>query len=729
MPTSPNNNPQVGKLQDQLLAVNRRHAIAQIIFHRKLNNRICTCQKLLSYLFSRPRIMKNILTTLLVIISLNVSAQIDSILGINAPKNVSKNYKRLAHHLCDSLDTDYQKANAIYNWVTHNIKYDVKSIHRSKLRTDKPNEVLKRGKTICGGYADLVTAMCKEVGIRAQTIIGYYKDWKFDEGDKFFIPNHAWNAVSIDNKWQYIDATAGAGYTTLQPNWFQRLRANINKKKLYTAKKPKFVKRYDSEPFLPNIESFRMRRLSADPLWQLCDTSLPLSIFESNEEKIAAFNLNHSKPQQFSLELSRINKLDWDEQVLECSKRTYDFNPRYTTMLARKKYVEAIYQIGDAIQTSNKQEGRMVLIEAKKELDKTKEIQLDQKKTIAKEVGLLKQKNKDKTAQFKKYRQELDKDNKAKNILWRTRTKQAQASINQWSKKQSKLKKKKLPNSFQTIAGIQTIKNELKPDAISLKTIEDSIRNRNKRILQTQSDYEKKKQRITNLQLANSKLIEEAADYYDATDSMLYIEMKARYEMHDDYDREVKTPQTKVKDLRFHKLNTTISTFLDSYDSLQTNMKANIKLLELQELNYKNNFKNIEQYKRKNSTNRNVLKFYSQQILEAQELRKEHINSLSSYSGKLQEYMKLFSVIRKAHNRELQYTKVMSLAEDKRNELEAKKIEKDSEWLKAANKKTKQLLSQTKKEADRLFKLRHSSNKKKWEKELKKLEARAKATD
>ena len=112
--------------------------------------------------------------------TVRATAQIDTLLGTHAPKNVSTNYKKLAHHLCDSLDTDYQKVNAIYNWITNNISYDVKSIHQAKLREDKPNKVLKRKKTICGGYADLLTAMCSEVGIRAQTIEGYYKDWKFD---------------------------------------------------------------------------------------------------------------------------------------------------------------------------------------------------------------------------------------------------------------------------------------------------------------------------------------------------------------------------------------------------------------------------------------------------------------------------------------------------------------------------------------------------------------------
>jgi len=673
--------------------------------------------------------MKYSLCTLLLLISLVSSAQIDTTLGISAPKKVAKNYKVLTHYLCDSLETDYEKANAIYNWVTNNIEYDVKSIHRSKLRTDKPNAVLKRGKTICGGYADLITAMCKETGMRAQTIIGYYKDWKFDEGDKFFIPNHAWNAVQIENKWYYIDATAGAGFTSLEPNWFQKLKAKINKKKLYSAKKPKFIQKYDPQPFLPNIAEFREERLSADPIWQLSDSVMPLSIFEEGEEKIEAFNASYGAPKQFSVELSKVNDMDWDDQVLESAERTFAFNPRYTTMLARKKYVESIYGIGRALDINNKSKGRLVLNDAKKELDQTKDIQVEQKKMILSEINLLKQKNKAKTASFKKYKQELDKDNKAKSSALKTRKRQAVAAISLLDKKQAKLKKAKVPNSAQTIQGIETMKNTVSADRPSLRKIEDSIRSRNMQLADVKTSFAQTTEKIKNIKQKNNDFIKQAATYYDAADSFLYLETSARYEMHDDYDKEVKRPQGLLQEARLVKLNQVMDEFMDSYDSLTATYKTQLKLLEKQHLLYKTNLKNIEQYKRQNDQNKDVLKFYNAQIQEDQELRKTHLSSINNYRQSMKAHTKLFNALLEAHKRELKYTELMELAENKRNELEAKKIKKDAEWLKAGNKKTKQLLTQTKKEADKLFKLRHNSNSKKWEKEMEKLEAKAKSDD
>ena len=505
--------------------------------------------------------------------------------------------------------------------------------------------------------------------------------------------------------------------------------ASVNKKKLYTAKKPSFIKQYDPEPFLPNIESFRMRHLSADPLWQLTDSSMPLSIFETNEDKIAAFNLNHSKPQQFSVELSRINRLDWDEQVLESANRTYQFNPRYTTMMARKKYVEAIYKVSASLQRINKNKGRLLLNEAKKELDETKDIQLKQRKTIADEILLLKQKNKAKTASFKKYKLELDKDNKTKRSTWRTKIKRAEAQIAQWSSRQAKLKKKPLPNSVQTIELIPTMRNSLSTSDAGLQRIADSVMVRNTRIKNRRKAIQLREETIETLEKKQKTQLNKLATYYNATDSFLYLETKARYEMHDDYDKEVRVPQARVRDLRLNELNSTFDSFISDYDSLKSIMKKNIDGLKRQEQDYKKNFKELEQYKRKNEENRVVLKYYNQQINEAQDLRKKQITTIATYKNKLDKHIELFSALRDAHNRELEFTKYMNLAENKRNELEGKKIKKDSDWLKAANKKTKQLLTETKKEADKLFKLRYSDKSKKWEKALKKLEERAKVDE
>ena len=674
-------------------------------------------------------VMKKLLTPFLFILSFNLNAQIDTTIGCEAPKNVTKNYKLLAHHLCDDLDTDSQKVNAIYNWVTHQIDYDVKSIHRAKLRSDKPNQVLKRGKTICGGYADLITAMCNEVGVRALTIIGYYKDWKFDEGDKFFIPNHAWNAVMLDNKWEYLDATAGAGYTSLEPNWFQKLMGKINKKKLYTASKPKFVKAYDPKPFLPAIEEFRLERLPADPLWQLSDTSLPLKVFESGKKSIVAFNKNYAQPKQFSVKLSDIQQLKWDERVLESAERTYAFNPRYTSMLARKKYVVATRQAVKAINKSDKSAGRNLLGKAKKELDETKNIQLEQKKTIINETALLKQKNKDKTASFKKYKQKLDRDNKQKLSAIKVKRKQAKAAIGLIDRKRTSLKKKAVPNSVQTISGIKTMSTSKPATNPGLLRLSDSILARSTRLEKLSKQRNQLVATIQNLEEENKSIIGEAANYYSVADSLLYKETVARFEMNDDYDPEVILPQGDLKEVRYSKLNPTIEKFLKNYDSIKTAYKTLLALQTSRESNYKNNLKSIEQYKRQNDKNKDIVSRYSPTISKAQEVRTDYLASLNSYEQSMKNHINIFEVLQKAHDRELEFTRLMNLAEDKRNELEADKIKEDTEWLKAANKKTKKICTQTKKEADRLFKLRHDKKQKRWEKELKKMEASTKSDE
>lgn len=655
-----------------------------------------------------------------------VFSQIDSSLGTSAPNNVSRDYKKLAHHLCDSLDTDFEKVNALYNWITHNIAYDVKSLDQAKLREDKPNQVLKRKKTICGGYADLLTAMCTEVGIHAQTIEGYYKDWKFDEGDKFFNPNHAWNAVMINKKWEYIDATAGAGFTSLEPNWLQRLMGKINKKKLYTARKSKFVQYYDPSYFMQDLSESRYDRLSADPLWQLADSSMPLNIFEAGRNKINSFTQVYGKNEKFSVALSNMNKLDWDDQLLESADRTYAYNPRYTNMLAQKKFVLTTYKIAKAINENSKIEGRRLLADAKKEIAATKSIQLDQKQTIIEEMAWLKKKNKTKTALFKQYKQELSADNKSKVRKFKLRKKQATGQMAAIKKKKATLRKKALPNSVQNIETIKTLSTQKKANAPSLKKIQDSVNTRTLRLKKHNDTAQKLIKNIRADKDHNQELLDKAAKLYNLTDSLLYNETKARYEFNDDYDIEVKTPQNIIKEKRLGELNLTLSQYLANYDRIKLNYESLIKLHKIQERDYKTNFKNIEQYKKQNDANRDLIAKYNTQILESQKVRKQHLTSLDNYTNDMKYFIDVFDILTEAHKKENRYLKLMTAAEEKRKKLEDKNIDKDEKWLKANNKKIKNLLKETSSEADRLFKLRHSKNQKKWQKELKKLEDRAK---
>ena len=90
----------------------------------------------------------------------STQAQVDSTIGINVSGGATNNYKTLAHALCDGVSSDRLKVNAIYNWITHNIKYDVKALKKTVLEPEKVEKVLKRRKAVCDGYSKLFTALC-----------------------------------------------------------------------------------------------------------------------------------------------------------------------------------------------------------------------------------------------------------------------------------------------------------------------------------------------------------------------------------------------------------------------------------------------------------------------------------------------------------------------------------------------------------------------------------------
>jgi len=75
-----------------------------------------------------------------------VQAQIDTAIGITAPGNAARDYRSLAHYLCDGQQDDKAKANAIYNWITHNIEYDVNALKSFPVKTVARSE--KAAKTL-----------------------------------------------------------------------------------------------------------------------------------------------------------------------------------------------------------------------------------------------------------------------------------------------------------------------------------------------------------------------------------------------------------------------------------------------------------------------------------------------------------------------------------------------------------------------------------------------------
>ena len=109
-----------------------------------------------------------------------------------------------------SSSSDYDRAFAIYNWITTNIDYD--NYMKAQSGNDLvhmfdgipyPTEInyaLKYQKGVCFEYALLFQALCYVFDLDC-----YYVSGKASNA------GHAWDIVKIDNQWYQVDATWDEG--------------------------------------------------------------------------------------------------------------------------------------------------------------------------------------------------------------------------------------------------------------------------------------------------------------------------------------------------------------------------------------------------------------------------------------------------------------------------------------------------------------------------------------
>jgi len=109
----------------------------------------------------------------------------------------------LSAEICSGLETDLEKIQALYKWVSTNIKYNyIKALNIESGYLPNNEETLKSKTGICYDYASLLCAMLRSQGIYAQLATGKLN------GDTY----HAWNRVYVNGAWKMLDATFGNKY-------------------------------------------------------------------------------------------------------------------------------------------------------------------------------------------------------------------------------------------------------------------------------------------------------------------------------------------------------------------------------------------------------------------------------------------------------------------------------------------------------------------------------------
>lgn len=122
-------------------------------------------------------------------------------LGNGASVVYSKELAAFTDNLTEACETDREKADVIYTWITENIEYDIND-GTILIQTADPDRVMEEKKALCYGYSVLFAAMCRSQGIPCNIVDGVNKT-----DDSVY---HSWNTVTIDGQLYSVDATSDA---------------------------------------------------------------------------------------------------------------------------------------------------------------------------------------------------------------------------------------------------------------------------------------------------------------------------------------------------------------------------------------------------------------------------------------------------------------------------------------------------------------------------------------
>ncbi len=166
----------------------------------------------------------------------------------------SFNVATIADTITRQFPRKYDKARAIFYWISNNIAIDLKASKTHDNKLSAPVDVVRLRKATPNGFALLVQEMCSLANIRCLTADGYVKSNAAEINDKADEINHTWNVVQLGQSpedWYYVDAYKASGYTD--------------------AKMTTFTKQFTSDYFFADRSLFNLDHYPDNEAWRFGD--------------------------------------------------------------------------------------------------------------------------------------------------------------------------------------------------------------------------------------------------------------------------------------------------------------------------------------------------------------------------------------------------------------------------------------------------------------------------
>lgn len=181
------------------------------------------------------------------------------------------NANELAEKINKDFSNDLEKIRALYIYVTNTVEYNINEykygvdnysfIYSSKEELEQKirqrnlgiiNKTLSTKKAICEGYSMVFKEVCDIINIKCVVISGFTRTPFSQIGKLPLEGKHAWNAVYINSKWNLVDTTWGAGYSSGSNHW---------------------IKEYDEHYFFTNPKDIITTHFPEESKWQLLNSS------------------------------------------------------------------------------------------------------------------------------------------------------------------------------------------------------------------------------------------------------------------------------------------------------------------------------------------------------------------------------------------------------------------------------------------------------------------------
>lgn len=137
-------------------------------------------------------------------------------------KEILRQIQELSDKICEGITNDYDKLRAISQWVSSNIYYDFDASHNDvTTKTVALDTVISLHRSVCGGFANLFSALCQAQGITCYNIRGQALNGNRSFADEPVGSMHEWNVAEIHGRLITVDTVWNTSNTYIDKNYYQ----------------------------------------------------------------------------------------------------------------------------------------------------------------------------------------------------------------------------------------------------------------------------------------------------------------------------------------------------------------------------------------------------------------------------------------------------------------------------------------------------------------------------